>query len=80
MAVNNSFLLYTRIKGKKSINLKDFKCQIALTYLKLGMDEVLWKVDRLAYHDAQNHAYQMMLKLTKSDIFWKEKQSKTYLF
>lgn len=36
MAVVNSFLTYRRVYGKKSITIKDFRRQIAVTYLKIG--------------------------------------------
>ncbi|XP_066258244.1 piggyBac transposable element-derived protein 2-like [Euwallacea similis] len=36
MAMINSFLLYRRVNGKNSITLKDFRREIAISYLKLG--------------------------------------------
>lgn len=36
MAVVNSYLLYKQVQGRNAISLKDFRRQIAVTYLKLG--------------------------------------------
>lgn len=49
MAVINSFLLYRRIHGKKSVTLKDFRRQIAVPYLKLGHGRNILKGRPLSY-------------------------------